>query len=76
MVGYVARVRVVMAWCELRADFRIFRTDRLTSVDFRDERYPEHPVTLRRRWLAMRKEERASPTRRGSSHIRAATPSS
>lgn len=59
MVGYVAMVRVVMAWCELRADFRIFRTDRLTSVDFRDERYPEHPVTLRRRWLAIRKEKRA-----------------
>ncbi len=52
MVGYVATVRVVMAWCELRQDFRIFRTDRMTAVAFLDERYPEHPVVLRRRWLA------------------------
>ena len=52
MVGYIATVRVVMAWCELRRDFRIFRTDRMTSVVFLDERYPEHPVVLRRRWLA------------------------
>ncbi|MFY0565293.1 helix-turn-helix transcriptional regulator [Archangium lansingense] len=59
MVGYVATVCVVMAWCELRADFRIFRTDRLTSVDFRDEHYPEHPVALRRRWLAMMREKQA-----------------
>ncbi len=59
MVGYVATVRVVMAWCELREDFRIFRTDRITLIDFLDERYPEHPVVLRRRWLATHRAVRA-----------------
>ena len=52
MIGYVARVRVVVAWCELRQDFRLFRTDRLTSVSYLDERYPARPAALRRRWLA------------------------
>jgi predicted DNA-binding transcriptional regulator YafY len=54
MVGYVATVRVVMAWCELRRDFRIFRTERMVDVEFLDMAYPEHSVVLRRRWLASR----------------------
>lgn len=53
MVGYDATVQVVMAWCELRQDFRIFRTDRMTAVDYLDERYPEPASALRRRWLAL-----------------------
>jgi len=52
MVGYVATIRSVMAWCETRHDFRIFRTDRITDIEFLDCRYPEHSVVLRRRWLA------------------------
>jgi predicted DNA-binding transcriptional regulator YafY len=59
MVGYVAMVRAVMAWCELRGDFRVFRTDRMSDVDFLDTRYPEHSVVLRRRWLASRADGRA-----------------
>ncbi len=61
MVGYVARTRVVMAWCELRQDFRIFRTDRMTAAVFLEQRYPERPATLRRRWLAAVRAERADP---------------
>lgn len=52
MVGYVEGVRVVMAWCELRQGFRIFRTDRMAAAIVLDARYPDHPVALRRRWLA------------------------
>ncbi|WP_342153276.1 YafY family protein [Methylorubrum sp. SB2] len=59
MVGYVATVRVVMAWCELRGDFRVFRTDRMTAIAFLDARYPERSVALRRRWLATRREKLA-----------------
>ena len=62
MVGYVATIRVVMAWCELRQDFRVFRTDRLGTVAFLDERYSERSATLRRRWLAIRGEKRAVPS--------------
>jgi len=52
LVGYAEGVRALMAWCELRGDFRIFRTDRIAGVTFLDERYPERRATLRRRWLA------------------------
>jgi len=59
MVGYVAAVRIVAAWCELRRDFRIFRTDRLIAVDYLDQHYPDRPVALRRRWLNMMRDEHA-----------------
>ena len=60
LIGYVAGVRVVAAWCELREDFRIFRTDRLTAVEYLERRYPDHPVALRRRWLQLMRERRAN----------------
>jgi len=60
MVGYVEADRVVIAWCELRNDFRIFRTDRISDIEFLDAYYPEHSVVLRRRWLANRAAHRAS----------------
>lgn len=60
LVGYMARVRTLIAWCELREDFRMFRTDRLATIAFLDERYPERRATLRRRWLALMAERRAS----------------
>ena len=49
-VGYHETVRLVIAWCELRTDFRSFRTDRVTAAEFLEERYPERPATLRARW--------------------------
>ena len=58
LVGYHDSTRMLMAWCELRRDFRMFRTDRMQAIDFLDERYPERRATLRRRWLAMMAERR------------------
>jgi predicted DNA-binding transcriptional regulator YafY len=49
-VGYLEAVRLLAAWCELRKDFRSFRTDRAISADFLDEKYPERRDTLRVRW--------------------------
>ena len=49
-----AAVRLVVAWCELRADFRSFRTDRVFSAEFLEERYPERPAILRARWRKVR----------------------
>lgn len=63
MVGYVATVRVVVAWCELRSDFRIFRTDRIAEIAFQDRCYPARSATLRRRWLKAK--EDANRTRAG-----------
>lgn len=52
LVGYVGSTRIVAAWCELREDFRMFRTDRIAHVTFLEAAYPGHRAALRRRWLA------------------------
>ena len=59
LVGYRDSRRMLMAWCELRQDFRMFLTDRLQDVAFLDERYPERRAVLRRRWLTLMAERRS-----------------
>lgn len=54
MVGYVLSTQVVIAWCELRQEFRLFRTDRLVEVVFLEDPYPEGRTKLHRRWLEQR----------------------
>jgi predicted DNA-binding transcriptional regulator YafY len=49
-VGYLEAVRLLAAWCELRKDFRSFRTDRAVTAEYLDERYPERREVLRSRW--------------------------
>jgi len=49
-VGYLETARIIVAWCELRLDFRHFRTDRVVGATFLEERYPERPAVLRTRW--------------------------
>jgi predicted DNA-binding transcriptional regulator YafY len=47
---YFDQARVLMCWCELRSDFRNFRSDRILSVEQRQERYPKRRSTLLREW--------------------------
>lgn len=49
-LGFLETRRLVAAWCELRRDFRHFRTDRIRSAEFLEERYPARPAALRSRW--------------------------
>ena len=49
-VGYLDTVRHLIGWCELRSDFRNFRTDRVVAADFLEDRYPDRPAALRARW--------------------------
>lgn len=42
--------RVVLAWCELRQDFRSFRADRIASVAFLQAAYPVRRAELLKRW--------------------------
>jgi len=49
-IGYHEAVRILAAWCELRADFRSFRTDRVIEADYLDEKYPERREALRAKW--------------------------
>jgi predicted DNA-binding transcriptional regulator YafY len=57
-VAYFDATRVVAAWCELRQDFRHFRTDRVAQAVFLDERYPERPALLREKWRRTLERER------------------
>lgn len=57
MLAYMEDVRVLVGHCELRDDFRHFRTDRIREARVLDERYPVPPRELRRRW------DRESPHR-------------
>jgi len=62
-IGYHLTVRMLAAWCELRRDFRHFRTDRVTAAEFLDDRYPERPASLRAKWRkALMSERRATDT--------------
>jgi predicted DNA-binding transcriptional regulator YafY len=55
-------VRHLIAWCELRQDFRSFRTDRVIAAGFLDERYPERPSALRAKWRrSLAASERQTP---------------
>jgi predicted DNA-binding transcriptional regulator YafY len=59
-IGYLDTTRMLIAWCELRRDFRHFRTDRVVAMEFLDERYPERPAALRTKWqksLSMRRRQ-------------------
>jgi predicted DNA-binding transcriptional regulator YafY len=49
-VGYHEAVRHLIAWCELRSDFRSFRTDRVSEASFLEARYPARPAQLRAQW--------------------------
>jgi len=49
-LGFFERVRILVAWCELRQETRHFRVDRLCSVNILPERYPQRRRTLLKRW--------------------------
>ena len=49
-VGYFAKAQVVVAWCELRQDFRHFRPDRVAGLEVTTTRYPKRRAVLLREW--------------------------
>lgn len=49
-LAYFRDARVIMAWCELRQDFRHFRTDRIASLDVLAQRMPQRRADLLKRW--------------------------
>jgi predicted DNA-binding transcriptional regulator YafY len=50
LLGYRDHGRILAAWCELRQDFRYFRTDRMISATVLSDRFPETRAQLRSRW--------------------------
>ena len=49
-LGFFEEVHVVVAWCELKSDFRHFRTDRIVTLIQLETRYPKRRRTLLKKW--------------------------
>lgn len=49
-LGYFDQVRILAAWCELRQDFRHFRTDRILSLEILDTHLPSRRAVLLAQW--------------------------
>jgi predicted DNA-binding transcriptional regulator YafY len=49
-LAYFNRARVVMAWCELRQDFRSFRPDRMDGARVLEHKAPQRRAVLLKRW--------------------------
>jgi predicted DNA-binding transcriptional regulator YafY len=49
-LAYFERARVLMCWCELRQDYRYFRSDRIASAELLDARYPRRKQALLKAW--------------------------
>jgi len=52
-LGFFEQARVLVAWCELRQDFRHFRTDRIQRFTVTDRRYPRRRAALLKAWRAV-----------------------
>ncbi|WMW80848.1 YafY family protein [Undibacterium cyanobacteriorum] len=49
-LGFFERVRVLVAWCELRQEIRHFRTDRIKAFEVYPLHYPQRRHALLRQW--------------------------
>ncbi|ANM13940.1 MULTISPECIES: helix-turn-helix transcriptional regulator [unclassified Rhizobium] len=49
-LAFFDQVRLLLGWCELRQDFRSFRTDRIVHAQVLDARYPKRRQTLLKQW--------------------------
>lgn len=64
IVGFFEQARVLAAWCELRNEFRHFRTDRIAGAEFLEDRHGVRPALLRARWRRTLPERKAGPVAR------------
>lgn len=49
-LGYFDHVRMLAGWCELRQEFRHFKTDRISALEISTERYPRRRQVLLKEW--------------------------
>jgi predicted DNA-binding transcriptional regulator YafY len=52
-VGFFDRAHVIVAWCELRKDYRHFRTDRIAELAVTDTRYGRRRAAMLKEWRAI-----------------------
>ncbi|HKU97740.1 MAG TPA: YafY family protein [Vineibacter sp.] len=55
-MAYYVDVTLIAAWCELRADYRHFRVDRVTASSVLEETFPADNGRLMAEWLALSKD--------------------
>lgn len=51
-LAFFDSARVLVAWCELRGDYRSFRTDRIATATLLDARLPRRRAALLKDWRA------------------------
>lgn len=51
-LGFFDKVRVMVAWCEMRQDFRHFRADRISDLSATDIRFPRRRQAMLKEWRA------------------------
>jgi predicted DNA-binding transcriptional regulator YafY len=73
-VSYWDAVRLIVAWCELRKGFRHFRTDRVVSAEFLEQRYPTPRPKLRAQWKKEMEEQWTREQARRAKSAEAAVP--
>lgn len=49
-LGFFDEIRMLVSWCELRQDFRHFRTDRILLLELLGQRYAQRRQTLLKKW--------------------------
>ncbi|RWM16540.1 MAG: YafY family transcriptional regulator [Mesorhizobium sp.] len=49
-LSFFDKVRVIVAWCEMREDFRHFRADRMSELTATDIRYPRRRQSMLKEW--------------------------
>ncbi len=59
IIGYADSVRLLAAWCELRDDFRHFRTDRIIQAEFLEQPHGSTLPALKRKWESYMRTTRA-----------------
>ncbi|WP_446471267.1 helix-turn-helix transcriptional regulator [Xenorhabdus stockiae] len=54
-LGYFENVSIVIGWCELREEFRHFRSDRILSLHVENQCYPRSRQSLLKEWREFKK---------------------
>lgn len=60
-VAYFDAQRLIIAWCELRNDYRSFRTDRMISIEVLPEKYQGRRKALLKKWQEQQSAQEARP---------------
>ncbi len=50
ILGFFEKIQVLVAWCELRQDFRHFRIDHIRKIILHEERYQPRRSILLKKW--------------------------